>query len=112
MVLHCSGNFFSLFVSRVAPDPGVPAAVGAGEEILQPHDGPPGHHSILHRRGDRHLGVEALPFCDYAEWNHVDELPLQGFKVLQGLTSTRVPVCCWSPCSGAQIPTSCVVVCD
>ena len=28
--------------------------------------------------------------------------------------TTKVPVCCWSPspCSGAQIPASCVVVCD
>ena len=25
--------------------------------------------------------------------------------------STRVPVCCWSPCSGAQIPASCVLAC-
>ena len=25
---------------------------------------------------------------------------------------TRVPVCCWSPFSGAQIPASCVVVYD
>ena len=24
---------------------------------------------------------------------------------------TRVPVCCWSPCSGAQIPASCVLAC-
>merc|ERR1712155_373675 len=24
---------------------------------------------------------------------------------------TRVPVCCWSPCSGAQIPANCVLAC-
>ena len=30
---------------------------------------------------------------------------------LKVLFFTRVPVCCWSPCSGAQIPASCVLAC-
>ena len=67
--LHCSGQWVHLQPpdARVGADPGVPAAVGAAEEVLEPHDRPPGHHCILRRRGDRHLGVETLPFCDHAE---------------------------------------------
>ena len=68
MVYTAVGRYiYSLSDARVGADPGVPAAVGAAEEVLEPRDRPPGHHCILHRRGDRHLGVETLPFCDHAE---------------------------------------------
>ena len=79
--LHSSGYIYSLSDARVGADPGVPAAVRAAEEVLQPHHRPPGHHCILHRRGDLQLGVETLPSCDHAQWNHVDERPFQGLKV-------------------------------
>ena len=79
--LHSSGYIYSLSDARVGADPGVPAAVRAAEEVLQPRHWPPGHHCILHRRGDLLLGVETLPACDHAQWNHVDERPFQGLKV-------------------------------
>ena len=79
--LHSSWYIYSLSECRVGADPGVPAAVRAAEEVLQPRHWPPGHRCILHRRGDLQLGVETLPSCDHAQWNHVDELPFQGLKV-------------------------------
>ena len=34
-----------------------------------------------------------------------------GGKCFHWRSLTRVPACCWSPCSGAQIPASCVLAC-
>ena len=79
--LHSSGYIYSLSDGRVGADPSVPAGVRAAEEVLQPRHRPPGHHSILHRRGDLQLGVETLSFRDHAQWNHVDERTFQGLKV-------------------------------
>ena len=54
-----------------------------------------------------------------ASSSNIFQLSPPPFRSVQGISGviqrctafTRVPVCYWSPCSGAQIPASCVLAC-
>ena len=51
------------------------------------------------------------PDNDFAIIKLATPVSFSDYVVPACLPSTRVPVCCWSPCIGAQIPASCMLAC-